>query len=166
MNSKIMKALGATIAAVLMITALTAGFARGQKSNAPELSSGKRSIEGAWKNQVRIVDCDTRTVFATFPGLLTYHHGGTVSETAGDTPFRSSGGGTWVFNGSQSYGAKFMFYTFSPGGVPAGYFKVVQNIHLSDDGNVLTDNATFEIYDAAGNLMQTGCAEATATRFD
>lgn len=118
-----MKAIGATIAAVLVITVLTTGFTSGQKLNTPEFSSGKRSIEGAWKNQVRIVDCDTRTVFATFSGLLTYHQGGTVSETAGDTPFRSSGGGTWVFNANQSYGAKFMFYTFTPGRRAVGLFQ-------------------------------------------
>jgi hypothetical protein len=58
-----------------------------------------------------------------------------------------------------------MFYTFTPDGHPSGFFKVFQHIQLSDSGNELSDNATFEIYDAGGDLVSSGCARAMATRF-
>ena len=164
MKLKIMKAMRG-MAAILVASVVLAGFAHGQKSNAPEFSSGKRSIVGTWKNQVSIVDCSTGTVLASFPGLLTYHSGGTVSETTGDSPFRSAGAGSWEFEGSRSFRGKFMFYTFDSSGAPTGSFKVAQSIRLSASGDVLTDTATYEIFDVAGDLVTSGCAQATATRF-
>ena len=173
MGSRLTRGIGRVAAVILVLSAFTVNPARGQEVKAhradgrlESASSGKGSIEGVWVNQVSIIDCDSKNVLVTFPGLLTYHFGGTMSEATGDTFFRSPGSGTWQYRGQQSYVSKFMFYTFNPDGSPSGSFRVFQNIQLSDDGNVLTDNATFEIYNTGGNLVSSGCARATATRFE
>jgi hypothetical protein len=159
MKSRLTRAIGGMAAAILVLSVFTDGSAESG-------SSGKRRIEGVWVNQVSIIDCDSEAVLVTFPGLLTYHFGGTLSETTGDTFFRSPGSGTWQYRGRQRYVGKFMFFTFNPNGSPSGFFKIFQNIQLSNSGDELTDNATFEIHDASGNLVSSGCARATATRFE
>ncbi len=173
MKSRLTKAIGRVVAVILVLSVFTVNPTRGQESKAQRgdgrlesVSSGKRSIEGVWVNQASIIDCGSSDVLVTFPGLLTYHFGGTMSEATGDTFFRSPGSGTWQYRGQQNYGGKFMFYTFNPDGSPSGFFRVYQNIQLSEDGNVLTDNATYEIYNTGGNLVSSGCARATAIRFE
>jgi hypothetical protein len=159
------------MAAILVMSVITVNVTRGHgveasQAGSASLSEGRRSIEGVWRNQVSITDCNSGNVFVTFPGLLTYHFGGTMSETTGDTLLRSPGSGTWEYRGRQSYTAKFMFYTFNSDGTPSGFFKVFQNIEISEDGNALTDHATYEIHDVAGNVVSSGCATAIGTRFE
>jgi hypothetical protein len=142
MKSRFTRAIGGMAAAVLVMSMLTVYVMHGQASqthradgSAESVSSGKRRIVGVWVNQVSIIDCDSKDVLVTFAGLLTYHVGGTLSETTGDTFLRSPGSGTWHFRGRQRYGGKFMFFTFNPDGSPSGFFKVFQNIQLSESGD-------------------------------
>jgi hypothetical protein len=124
------------------------------------------SIEGVWKNQVTVKDCQSGTVLASFPGLLNYHQGGTMSETGGTNPaLRSPGYGIWEFRGGRNYGGKFTFYTFAPNGTLVGSQEINQNIVISHDGTRLTDNAFVNIFDADGNLLFSVCAAAAGTRF-
>ncbi len=124
------------------------------------------SIEGVWKNQVMVKDCQSGTVLASFPGLLNYHQGGTMSETGGTNPaLRSPGYGIWEFRGGRNYGGKFTYFTFNADGSHSGRFEVKQNIVISHDGTQLTDNATADIFDANDNLLFSVCAAAEATRF-
>ncbi len=125
------------------------------------------SIEGVWRNQVTVKDCQSNTVLATFAGLLNYHQGGTMSETGATNPaLRSPGYGIWTRTDGRTYAGKFTFFTFNPDGTSNGSQKVNQNIVISQNGNHLTDNATAEIFDANGNLLFTVCATANATRFE
>ena len=42
----------------------------------------------------------------------------------------------------------------------------MKGIELSQDGNAFTATATFEVFDANGNLLQTGCLTETATHLE
>jgi hypothetical protein len=138
----------------------------GQDEANESLRHEGNQIEGVWKNQVTVKDCLSNTVLATFPGLLNYHQGGTMSETGGTNPaLRSPGYGIWTRTGGRTYVGKFTFFTFNPDGTLNGSQKINQNIVISRNGNRLTDNATAEIFDADGNLRFTVCATANATRF-
>ncbi len=159
MKSKLMQAAAGTILGLMILIGGTHREAFGQRvENAP-------TIEGVWRNQVTVRDCQSSTVLATFSGLLTYHQGGTISETTA-TFFRSPGYGIWNRTRGRNYTGKFTFFTFNPDGTPSGSQKVNQNIVISLDGNNLTDTATAEIYDTGGNLLITVCASANATRFE
>jgi hypothetical protein len=102
MKSRFARAIGGMAAAILVMSVFTVDVMRGRAAQAhraddssESVSSGKRRIEGVWVNQVSIIDCDSEDVLVTYPGLLTYHFGGTMSETTGDTFLRSPGAGTW-----------------------------------------------------------------------
>jgi|GEM_PF-3775269 hypothetical protein len=45
-------------------------------------------------------------------------------------------------------------------------FMAMKGIELSQDGNAFTATATFEVFDANGNLLQTGCLTETATHLE
>jgi len=139
----------------------------GQDKTDKSLRDVGNTIEGVWRNQVTVKDCQSGAVLVTFPGLLNYHQGGTMSETGGTNPaLRSPGYGVWTRTGGRTYESKFTFFTFDPDGTLNGSQKVNQNIVISRDGNRLTDNATAEIFNAAGDLLFTVCATAHATRFE
>ena len=123
------------------------------------------AIEGVWKNRVTVTDCQGH-VLASFPGLLNYHKGGTMSETGGtNAALRSSGYGIWEFRGNRNYGGKFTYFTFSAAdGSYSGRFEVSQNIVISDDGSHLDDTATADIFDPDDNLLFSVCATTQATR--
>ncbi len=156
------------VIALAMILTLTIASLTvfGQDQADKSLRVEGNSIEGVWKNQITVTDCQSNTVLATFPGLLNYHHGGTMSETGGTNPaLRSPGYGIWTRTGGRTYIGKFTFFTFNPDGTLNGSQKINQNIVISRDGNSLTDHATAEIFDTDGNRLFTVCATANATRF-
>ena len=130
----------------------------------------ERSIEGSWTNQITPRDCQSGAPLLPFtiPGLLTFHKGGTTSETAvspGGPASRSPGHGIWSRRNGTSFGGSFVFMTFSPNGTFTGMTKVTQNLQLNATGDGFYDRATVEIFDANGNVIATGCATAVGTRF-
>lgn len=127
-----------------------------------------RTLEGSWNNQVTIRNCQTGQAIRAFAGLLTFHQGGTLSETAaGSSPaLRSPGHGTWRRTGWRRYEGKFTLLRFNPDGTFAGTQKTTQNIELDQSGNGFNDTATLQIFDANGNQIVAGCATAVATRLE
>ena len=58
----------------------------GSGSSAMAQSEGN-SLEGTWRVQVTVIDCQTGAVLRTFPALFAFAKGGTVTNTtAGQSP--------------------------------------------------------------------------------
>ena len=69
------------------------------------------SVVGTWTVQVTLRDCQTSAPLGPpFNSLVTFHRGGTVTETAGSLAFaigqRSAGHGTWTRNSARTFGQK------------------------------------------------------------
>src|SRR5437667_184752 len=101
-NLKRIAASGATGALVLagMLLALGSGLKAGAQS---ESQAGR--IEGTWRVQLTVRDCQTGAALRTFPALFIFGNGGTLSfTTAGQPPALSTPGvGVWGHTGGNNY---------------------------------------------------------------
>jgi len=136
---------------------------------APELAeSNGPNLEGTWRVQVTIRDCNSGAALRTFPALLTFAQGGTLTETTTGFPpaLRSSGHGFWRHTSDHSYMAVSEAFLFTPAGVWSGTQRLTQSIEIGDSPDQLNSTAINEIYDPHGQLITSGCATAVATRME
>jgi hypothetical protein len=94
--------------------------ARGVRAEKPEgpgkAESQSRKLEGTWRVQVTIRDCQSGAAVRTFPALLTFARGGTLTETTTGFPpaLRTPGHGFWRHTGGQTYIAVSEAFLFNP----------------------------------------------------
>ncbi len=186
MNWTTSKALaGGRVAAVAILTGMLLTAAGGRTATA---SGFREGLEGAWAVQVTLRDCTTNAALgAPFNSLVSFHDGGTLSESAGSLAFaagqRSPGHGAWTREGRHTFLqrmiALIVFDTpanlpgtpgFNPSlpvspGFFAGWQTVTHTLRLSD-GDHATSAGTNEFYKSDGTLYRTGCSTATARRFE
>lgn len=122
-------------------------------------------IEGTWRVQVTLRNCQTGDEIRAFPAILTFAQGGTLTGTSTVLPPAARGGdfGIWQFNGHGSYSAVSEAFIFN-GGAWSQRQRITQAITLSQDANTFWSDAHTEFFDTAGNLVASGCATAVATR--
>ena len=130
----------------------------------------ENTLTGVWETVVTPRNCLTGVPVAPdFQGLITFNDGGTLAEIgSGSNPIlRSPGHGIWQrTSGRRNYSMKFIFLRFNASGVLIGKQRVTQTIHLSANGNTSTNSGMVEVLDLNGNVIGSGCATATATRFE
>ena len=176
---------GGRVVAVLGLTGVLLTAAGGRTATA---SGSREGLEGAWTVQVTLRDCATNAALgAAFNSLVSFHDGGTLSESAASLAFaagqRSPGHGTWTREGRRTFLqrmiAMILFDTpanlpgtpgFNPSlpvspGFFAGWQTVTHTLRLSD-GDHATSTGTNEFYKSDGTLYRTGCSTATAQRFE
>jgi len=131
-----------------------------------------RNLPGTWNVTLRFSDC---TALCPCPGgvpnipipaLHTYLKRESVLEIPGGTLFRGPGLGTWEHVGDHDFTAHFRFFIFNPDGSRRGSEVVTSHIDLSSP-DTFEAAATFDLFDAAGNMTGQGCRiNETATRFE
>lgn len=138
--------------------------------------SGARAIEGVWGMSLTLRDCATGAALGPpFRSLLTFHAGGTLTESPGTTQFsagqRSPGHGGWSHTGGNTFSARFVaMILFDTPPVPpapgfqAGWQFVGSNFTLID-ANRLNLTATVHFYDLNRNPYRSACPTGTAERF-
>ncbi len=172
MKTKFMQTAVGTFLGLLLLFGCTQIFVSGQENENDSLKSRNENsapgIEGVWQTTVTQRVCGTGAVIRTFQGLLTFDESGTFAETSAVTSpaLRSPGHGVWEKRNRQSYFGAFIFLRFNPDGSFAGTQKVSQNFELSRFGNTFEANGSVQVFDPNGNLIATGCATATGTRFE
>jgi hypothetical protein len=146
------------------------------------------SVAGAWIVQVTLRDCTTNAPLGPpFNSLVTFHNGGTISESAGSLAFapgqRTAGHGSWADLGSQYFSqrmvAQIVFDTppnlpGTPGYDPSlpvtpGFFagwSVVTHVGNLTDPNHLSSYGINQFYKTDGTAYRSGCSSATAVRFE
>jgi hypothetical protein len=137
---------------------------------------GARAIEGVWAMSITLRDCSTGAPLGPpFRSLLTFHQGGTVSESPGGTQFapgqRSPGHGVWSHAGPSRFMARIVamvVFDTPPAppapGFQAGWQLIVSSFTLTDPGQ-LTLTATTQFYDINRQVYRTACPTGTAERF-
>jgi hypothetical protein len=188
MDSKTSNALrwsGLATALGLAATLLTTS---GDPAHAQSSASGSENgLVGTWTVHVTLRDCTTHAALSTFPSLVTFHRGGTLTDAPGGTAYavgqRSPGQGTWTHAGGHTYEqriiALILFGTppnlpgtpgFNPNlpvspGFFAGWSTVTHTIEQTDDDH-LESSGTNAFYKSDGTLYRTGCSTATGERFN
>jgi hypothetical protein len=183
MKNTILKKLGGTMLAILMLTAFTQisvsaqedgifdnvkSAEQTQEEDLATQRNNTRKLEGSWNIQVTGRSCATGDAIRTFPSMFTIHRGGTMSEWGSGNPpaTRGLGHGVWNYESRNRYASAFQFFRFNADGTHAGRQVIRQQIRLSNDGNSFTSSAVAQVFDANGNVIQTNCSTGAATRFE
>ena len=125
-------------------------------------------LEGTWRAVVTRQDCQTGAPGPTFPALLTFGRGGTLTETTAAFPpsQRTPGHGFWTSTGRRQFTAVSEAFLFNPTNAFSGVQRITQAITIGDDPRDVTSSATFEIVNVTGQVIGTGCAAAVLTRMN
>ena len=154
------------LAAAVFLPALGSAAAQDQQGPAQQ-GQQQRSIVGVWDVSITIVSCTTGAPLGTTgSAMVMFNDGGTVTEVSGNSN-QSTGLGTWRHLGGSRYSSlsKFLLYsTFGPAAIN-GTQVLTREIELNKTADEYTNTATAKTYDTSGNLINTVCVTATATRF-
>lgn len=168
--------------ACLIVALGSAVHAQSKESASPD------GLSGTWLVQVTLRNCATNAPLGTVNSIVTFHRGGTLSESANSPAFaigqRSSGHGNWDATGQGSFSQRMVnlinFDTapnlpgtpgFNPGlpvgpGFFAGWATVTHTVQLTDADH-LTSVGTNDFYKVGETSpYRSGCSSATATRFE
>jgi hypothetical protein len=145
-------------------------------SGTPAFAQASQPIEGIWAVTITQRDCTTGTVIgAPFRALVTFHQGGTVSESGATPAFapgqRSIGHGNWTHLGGASFVERtaLMILFDTPANPPspgfqAGWQVVNQTITLVN-ANSFTSVGQSVFYDLNRQPYRVACASRVGERF-
>jgi hypothetical protein len=134
-----------------------------------QAESQARKLEGTWRVQVTIRDCQTGEALQfpgnPFPALVTFARGGTLTS-ADSTLLRSAGHGVWSHTGGHTYRAVSEAFLFNLAGFRTGTQRLTQLIEIVDDPEEFKASVSGEILGLDGNLIQTACATSVGRRME
>ena len=152
--------------ALVLAGMLVLGF--GLTAMAQSVDAGSpNGLEGTWRAQVTVNDCQTGTVLRTFPALFAFAKGGTVTfTTAGQLPSLATPGlGVWRHMDGHTYSAVSEVFIFSPAGAWIQTHRLTRIIEVPQRERIY-GYVALEIFDTHGNLIATGCGTTVASRME
>ena len=166
MTSRNLKRFAASRGAALVLAGLLvlgSGLTATARSENDESPNG---LEGTWRVQLTVQDCQTGQVLRTFPALFAFAKGGTLSvTTAGQFPaLNTTGLGIWKHTKGHSYSAVSEAFIFSPAGAWTQTSRLTRAIDVSNDGDQFTDTVALQIFDTNGNQIVAGCGTSVGGR--
>jgi hypothetical protein len=166
MTSRNMKRFAASHGAVLVLAGMLV-LGSGLTATAQSLNGTPvRSLEGTWRVQLTVLNCQTGKVIRTFPALFAFAVGGTLTvTTAGQSPaLNATGIGIWQRMTVHSYSAESEAFIFDTTGAWTSTSRLTRVIDLSNDGDTFTDTVGLQIFDTSGNQIVTGCGTSVGNR--
>ena len=159
MKTKLVKSIMASVLGACALVSLVA------VERAPGGMAGGK-LEGTWDMQITLNDCSGH-VIRSFPSLVAFMAGGTLTEASGGTaPALQTGGkGVWSHTTDQTYAFRFKDFTFDAQNVFTGWVIIAGETTVDQTGDSNAGPATVEIYNPNGVLVRTLCADAVGTRF-
>lgn len=170
---------------VLVSLVLTTGSGNLAIAQAEDASNG---LAGTWMIQVTLRNCDTGAALgAPVHSLVTFHRGGTLSESVGPTSFaagqRTPGHGVWSHVGQRAYSQRMVILINfdsapnvpgTPGFDPTkpvspGFFagwQVVSHTIELNNADDFSSTGTNAFYKFDGTEYRAGCSTATGRRFN
>jgi hypothetical protein len=117
--------------------------------------------------QISITDCSGH-VIRSFPSMVVFMEGGTVTEASGGTaPALQTGGkGVWSKAPQHTYAFRFKDFTFNAQNVFTGWVIIAGEATVDHSGDTSSGAATVAVYNPSGSLVATLCADTVGTRFD
>jgi hypothetical protein len=160
--------LGTAIGALLSLGTALAG------DNASMAWYDAPSLVGAWQFEmtvrVKTDDCTSGDPLGSpnpFPGLVTFHEGGTMNEFASRAPssVRSTGFGSWKQTGEHRYKARHTFMEFDSNGLLARTMVIDSRIRLNSKGSKYKAVGRLELTDVSGNVLVNAFEKKTTPAF-
>jgi hypothetical protein len=154
-------------AAMLLAGMLVLGI--GLPATAQSVDDGSNNgLEGTWRAQVTVRDCQTGAALRAFPATFAFAKGGTVTfTTAGQLPSIATPGlGAWHHMDGHTYTAVSEVFIFSTAGAWIQTHRFTRLIEVSRDANKFTDTIGLEIFNTDGNVIATGCGTTVANRLE
>lgn len=106
-------------------------------------AQGAKALEGTWDVEVTLRDCATDAIIRSFPRMITFHKGGTLSEwsaagTEAVPVARGVGQGEWSYLGEQAFAYSLKFLRLTSKGGPDGFISEqrVLEVDASSDSYV------------------------------
>jgi hypothetical protein len=161
-----MKRFAASRGAALVLAGLLV-LGSGLTATAQSVNAGSSNgLEGTWRVQLTVQDCQTGQVLRTFPALFAFAKGGTLTyATAGQLPSATTTGlGVWRHTEGHSYSAVSEVFIFSPAGVWIQTHRLTRAVDVSNDGDEFTDTVALQIFDTSGNQIVAGCGTSVGSR--
>jgi hypothetical protein len=165
------------------LMAVTAAAVGAHSDQAPP----NNSLAGAWSVYVTQRNCTTNAPTGSFSSLVSFHRGGTLTESAGSLAFepgqRSVGHGAWHHLRGRQYSQRVVALILfgsepnlpnMPGfdptrpvspGFSAGYQTITHTVQLIDADN-FESAGTSEFVDSLGQSYRSGCSTAVGRRFE
>ena len=128
MKTKLVKSIMAPlVVACALLTMVAAETAAGQGTQGGRL-------EGTWEMQITLNDCAGH-VIRSFPTLIEFAAGGTVTEASGGTaPALQTGGkGVWSHTTDHNYAFRFKDFTFNAQNVFTGWVIIAGETTVDAD---------------------------------
>jgi hypothetical protein len=154
-------------AAAVMVMGSAALLAADQQN--PGAQSQARKLEGTWRVQITLRDCQTGDPLRPpFPALATFASGGTMTTSDGGlSPLaRGAGHGIWVHTVGHTFAALTEAFLFTPTGALSGTQRIRQAVEIGWDPHEFNATVSSEILDAQGTLRGTGCATSVGHRME
>ena len=125
-------------------------------------------LEGTWRVQLSVTDCQTNAVLRTFPARFSFAEGGSLTATtAGQPPALSTPLlGVWNHMYGRTYSAVTEAFIFSSAGAWTSIQRLTRLIVVSRDAKSYTDTVALQILDTNYNVIVTGCGTSVATRME
>jgi hypothetical protein len=125
-----------------------------------------KGLQGTWRVQLTVRDCHTGVALRTFPALLTFAKGGTLSVTTQLPALSTTGLGVWRHTDGHAYSAVSEAFVFSTAGAWTQTHRLTRAIEIGNNEDEFTDTVALQIFDTNGNVIVTGCATSVGSRFE
>ncbi|MGH9871410.1 MAG: hypothetical protein ACRD9S_02960 [Pyrinomonadaceae bacterium] len=148
----------ALVAAALMLVSIAALSVPSSVRAGEESGPG---LEGSWVDDVTIVS--GFNAGTTIKNLSTYSQGGGLLTlpAAVPPPLQSSAGhGSWIHTQGHKFSNTIVNFIYDPTGQLVAVLKIHQNLTLGEQGDEYNGNASFDVFDPAGNPIPgfSGCS--------
>ena len=167
MSSRMFRRVAPTrgIAGMVLGGLLVLGLGLTARAQATDAASDN-GLQGTWRAQLTILDCNSGAVLRTFPARFAFAQGGTLAvTTAGQPPSLNTAGlGVWRHTTGHSYSAVSEAFVFNTAGAWTQIQRLTRLIQVGVGGNTFTDIVALEILDTTGHVIVTGCGTTTASR--
>ena len=161
MKKTYLTAISAVALAAMFVLTVAQTPASGQNSEG-------RRIEGTWRLEATIRDCQTGAAIETIPALHTYlTEGSMLSDTAVPPAVLRTGHGVWKHAGGLSFTNTIIVFRFNPvNGAYAGTTTISRSIELDEKSDELTSTDVAVGADPSGNVIGTRCATTVGRRLE
>jgi hypothetical protein len=161
MKMKLVKTTMSSLLLACAVTTLVAG------TRPPREGAVGGKLQGTWEMQITLTDCAGH-VIRSFPTIVEFVAGGTLTEASGGTaPALATGGkGVWSHTIDSTYAFRFKDFNFNSSYVLTGWSIISGETTVDATGNANSGPATVQVYDTNGVLLATLCADAVSTRFE
>lgn len=132
-------------------------------------AEGANALEGTWDVAVTLRNCATGDPIRSFPRMITFHKGGTLTEwaaagTDAAPVARAVGQGAWEYLGDQEFTYSLKFLRLTPAGGPDGFISELRTLDVDPSGQGYAADGVAHITLANGFVIGPLCATEAGTR--